>query len=107
MCRHPILLLIAAWLLVPAPGFAQSARHDDVEVIPAPAFKSPDEKKPGLPAATKHVLDKTNDFRAKEGRPRVSTNPKLTAAAEGFAAYMARTGRFGHTADGSRPADRA
>src|SRR6185437_13971375 len=34
-------------------------------------------------------------------------NPRLTAAAEGFAAYMAKTGRFGHTADGSRPADRA
>ena len=37
----------------------------------------------------------------------MSANPKLTAAAEGFAAYMAKTGRFGHTADGSRPADRA
>jgi hypothetical protein len=34
-------------------------------------------------------------------------NDKLTAAAKGFAEYMARTLRYGHTADGSKPADRA
>ena len=107
MSRHAALLLVTAWLLAPTRGFAQTADHDDVEVIHAPAFKSADEKKPDLAAATKAAIDKTNDFRAKEGRPKVSANPKLTAAAEGFAAYMAKTGRFGHTADGSRPADRA
>ena len=37
----------------------------------------------------------------------MAVNPDLTDAARDFAAYMARTSRYGHTADGSRPADRA
>jgi hypothetical protein len=34
-------------------------------------------------------------------------NTKLADAARDFAAYMAKTGRYGHTADGSNSADRA
>src|SRR5262245_49796324 len=105
MCRH-VLALIAAILLVPATSRGQSAQHDDVEVIDAPAFKSADEKKPDLAAATAYIVEKTNELRGKEGRPRVSVDPKLTQTARDFADYMARTGRYGHTADGSRPADR-
>jgi hypothetical protein len=80
------LLLTAALLLPSARASAQHAEHEDVEVIQAPAFKSADEKKPDLTAATKAVIDRTNDFRAKEGRSRVKVNPKLTAEAAKFAA---------------------
>ena len=34
-------------------------------------------------------------------------NAQLEAAAQGFARFMARTGKYGHTADGRRPAQRA
>ena len=56
---------------------------------------------------TQLILMQTNRFRKSEGRPEVAANEKLTAAAKGFAEYIARTLRFGHTADGSKPADRA
>ena len=46
----------------------QAGVTNNVEVIQAPAFKSADEKKPDLAAATKAIIERTNDFRAKEGR---------------------------------------
>ena len=107
MFRHMAPIMLALCLVSPPRLFAQTVDHDDVEVIHAPAFKAANEKKPDLVAVTKFVVDKTNDFRAKEGRSRVTPNTKLTEEAGGFAAYMAQTGRFGHTADGSRPAERA
>src|SRR5947209_16400826 len=106
MSRRTVPVLVAASLLSADRAYAQHAQHDDVEVIDAPAFKSPVEKTPDPAAVTKYVVETTNDFRAKEGRPRVAANAKLAAAAGEFAAYMAKTGRYGHTADGSRPADR-
>ena len=106
MCRHTIPVLIAASLLTTDRVCAQHTQHDDVEVIDAPAFKSADEKKPDLDAVTRLIVEKTNDFRGTEGRPRVAVNPKLAETAREFAGYMARTGRYGHTADGRRPADR-
>ena len=49
----------------------------------------------------------TNEFRAQEGRQRVASNARLLDAARYFADYMAKTGRFGHEADGATPAARA
>ena len=100
-------LLATALLLAPAPLFAQVTDREDVEVIQAPEFQAAGAKKPDLKAATKGIIERTNAFRAKEGRTPVRANPKLTAAAETFASYMSKTGRFGHTADGSRPSARA
>jgi len=107
MRRYSFLALAAAGLLAAVPGYSQSVQHDDVEVIDSPPFRSPDEKKPDLAVVTRYIVDKTNDFREEEGVPRVAVNAKLTETARYFADTMARTGRYGHTADGSRPADRA
>jgi uncharacterized protein YkwD len=107
MRRSPIPVLFAAWLLAPAGTFAQSAQHDDVEVIEKAPPRAPDEKTPDLEAVTRSIVEKTNAFRKSEKRPDVAVNAKLTEAARGFAVYMAKTGRYGHTADGSNPADRA
>ncbi len=49
----------------------------------------------------------TNEFRVAEGRGAVETESHLQAAAREFARFMARTGRYGHGADGREPADRA
>src|SRR5262249_23921315 len=65
------------------------------------------EKMPDLAQATKSLIDSTNAFRKEEGRSSVSVNPKLTDTARYFADFMARTNKYGHNADGNRPADRA
>jgi uncharacterized protein YkwD len=62
---------------------------------------------PDLPAAEAMVAKLTNELRAAEGRDPVSPDPRLQAAARDFAAFMARTDKYGHTADGREPAERA
>ncbi len=61
---------------------------------------------PDLIAVEAQVLERTNAFRQKNGLPPLTADPKLTAAARAFAAYMARASSFSHTADGREPADR-
>jgi uncharacterized protein YkwD len=60
-----------------------------------------------IQAAVERLLNHTNAFRQREGRPPTATNPQRTAAARGFATFMARTGQLSHTADGQTPEARA
>lgn len=60
-----------------------------------------------LPPVAKLIVQQTNDFRKEQGLPAVGVDPKLTEAARYFADFMARTGKYGHSADGNQPADRA
>jgi uncharacterized protein YkwD len=53
------------------------------------------------------ILQTANGFRADHGLPPLRSNAVLEADARAFAEYMARTGRFSHTADGRDPAQRA
>jgi uncharacterized protein YkwD len=62
---------------------------------------------PDLGDVTHLIVDRTNDFRRGEGREPVGLDPKLSAAARSFAAFMARSDRYGHEADGRTPAQRA
>lgn len=62
---------------------------------------------PDLAMATTLIISRTNAFRQEEGHQPVTTNPLLMATAQDFADYMARTDRYGHTADGNQPAERA
>ena len=104
-CRAVLLLLP---LLLAPRAAAQHAEADDVEAIKPPAVKpSPDENKPDLEKVVKGIIDKTNAFRKEEGRPVVGVDAKLARTAAAFAAYMAQEDRYGHTADGQRPAERA
>lgn len=94
---------LSAW----APCRSQTVQSHDVEVIEAQHYRSPDEKVPDLKAVVRGLFDQTNAFREHEKRPRVAVNLKLAATARDFADYMARTNRYGHTADGDSPGDRA
>ena len=106
--RRVILLLALAWLPAPAVALGQSTEEHSVEVIGPPKIKpSATEMKPGLAAAVKIILDRTNEFRKAQGKQKVESNDKLTRTAEYFAGYMAKLDRYGHTADGRRPSDRA
>ncbi len=108
MFARKLAPLVVAWLLLPGFVRAQHGEEHEVEVIGPPKVKpGPDEKKPDLARVVKQIVERTNTFRKEQGRPAVVVNDKLAEAARGFAAYMARTNRYGHTADGNRPADRA
>lgn len=60
-----------------------------------------------LSQVEKLIVAKTNEFRQEQGRAPVKTNPLLTETVREFAAFMARTDKFGHEADGKQPSDRA
>jgi uncharacterized protein YkwD len=62
---------------------------------------------PDLSEAVQMVIDKTNELRREEGLEPVEPNQELTETAAYFAAFMARTGEYGHTADGNQPSERA
>ena len=52
------------------------------------------------------VIARANDFRRSQGLGVLQVQPQLQEAAESFAAWMARTDRYGHEADGRQPAQR-
>ena len=62
---------------------------------------------PDLPVVEKMVVQLTNELRQSEGRNPAVVDPRLQAAARGFAAFMARSDKYGHAADGREPAERA
>jgi uncharacterized protein YkwD len=62
---------------------------------------------PDVRAVEDLIVRQTNDFRRSEAREAVKTNDRLLATAREFAGFMARTGEYGHTADGRQPWDRA
>jgi len=94
-------------VLIPVASYSQPVSHDDTQIIDSPVPRSKDEKKPDLEAVSRSIIDKTNEFREREGRPRVGVNDRLADSVREFSQYMARTGRYGHAADGHQPADRA
>jgi len=76
-------------------------------VSPAAAPARAETKTPELPKVVQRIVDRTNDFRKSEKREPVKVNAELTKAAEYFAKFMAESGKYGHEADGQKPADRA
>jgi uncharacterized protein YkwD len=53
------------------------------------------------------IHQRANRFRDRQGLGELRTDPDLRQAAMDFAAFMARTGKYGHEADGRQPAERA
>lgn len=105
--NQSIPFLLAAWLLVPNEVVAQTQEGEHVQVLTPPANAPPPPPAPDLARVTQLIVEQTNQFRKSEGRSEVAVNDKLTATANSFAEYMASTLRYGHTADGSKPAERA
>lgn len=54
---------------------------------------------PDIPAVEQAVIEMTNSFRAQNRLGQVTANPALTKAARAYAAYLAKTKAFSHTAD--------
>lgn len=61
---------------------------------------------PDLPAVEVAIVKETNDFRRQQNLNPVKRNRQLDLAARRFARYLAKTGKFSHTADGRQPSER-
>jgi uncharacterized protein YkwD len=100
-------LVVPAVALAALPAAGQAVEADDREAVRAARAAPAPAGGPDLAAAAVSIIKQTNTFRTAEGRRPAERNAELAAAADYFAGYMARTGEYGHTADGSKPADRA
>jgi uncharacterized protein YkwD len=94
-----------------AHGQAVPEHHEhehEVEEIQSPRVPlAKDAKQADLAGTGALIVQQTNRFRKEMGRDAVATNPVLTQAATDFAKFMAKTNKFGHTADGNQPNVRA
>jgi hypothetical protein len=61
---------------------------------------------PDLPQVEIQVIEMTNRVRAEEKLAAVRPNPQLTSAARAYAAFLARSKDFSHTADGREAGER-
>lgn len=81
--------------------------HEVEEITSPPVPLAPDAKRADLAATGELILQQTNRFRKEKGRDAVTANPLLMQAAADFAKFMAKSNKFGHTADGNQPNGRA
>jgi uncharacterized protein YkwD len=96
MGHHWLTLVFAiGWALLPRAASPQAAET-----------RTAGGQSPDLVDVVKRLISRTNAF-YQEGRPPVAPNPELTAAAQDFATFMARTDRLSHAADGKTPAEQA
>lgn len=61
---------------------------------------------PDTPTVEAAVIEFTNAYRARQNLGALKANAKLTKAARAYAAYIAKSGVFSHTADGRQAGDR-
>jgi uncharacterized protein YkwD len=92
-------------LILASAAYAQIG-HDRTSESAAPSQARAQAKGPDLARVEQRIVELTNQFRREQGRGRLRANPRLAAAAREFAHYLARTGKFSHTADGKQPWDR-
>jgi hypothetical protein len=94
-------LIVLLLLLPPMAALGQELQEFDSDFLQAPADG------PKLGEAVDLIVQRSNEFREEEGLESLAVNENLTRAAQYFAAFMARTGEYGHQADGYRPSERA
>jgi uncharacterized protein YkwD len=91
--HRKLAVLQVILLLIPSSSFGQNRRQE-------PAA-------PDLEKAKEQIVSGTNRFRADHDREGLKVNAELSKAAQDFAEFMARTDKYGHTADGKQPSERA
>lgn len=106
MSWRAVVAVLGLTVLVSAPVQAQSIEHHEGETISSSRKAGQDKGGARCAQAAKLVVQLTNEFRQQQQRPPVTVNAKLAATAQDFADFMARTGKYGHTADGHRPSER-
>jgi uncharacterized protein YkwD len=103
-CRRILSFwVVAAWAFcipILSTGVAQELKEFDASYLKSPRGGA------NLERAEDEIFRLTNEFREQHERSPLKWNKQLQKAAAYFAAYMARTDKFGHEADGNKPADR-
>lgn len=61
---------------------------------------------PDTPAVEAAIVEFTNTYRGRQKLGRLTVNRSLTTAARAYAAFLAKSGQFSHTADGREAGDR-
>lgn len=61
---------------------------------------------PDIPAVETQIIALTNAYRGRQQLGSLTANPELTKAARAYAAFLAGSGLFSHTADGREAGDR-
>lgn len=61
---------------------------------------------PDTPAVEAAIIEFTNAYRGRQKLGALKPNPNLTKAARAYAAFLAKSGKFSHTADGREAGDR-
>jgi len=100
MSRGPALICLVLGALILQMPFASAQFFGKKKPILAKAAADPQ-------LTSQISIDLTNEFRKEEGLGKLKQNDTLTATAQAFADFMARTGKYGHEADGRTPAERA
>jgi hypothetical protein len=102
--RWLLLLFALGGGLLPAVATSQTSEEAESESHhSSPAKPSLGEEVPDLTQVAMRLTSLTNEFRQAEGHRVLNSNPQLADAARDFADFMARMGKYGHTADGTRP----
>lgn len=86
---------------------AQTREDTDREFISPADVSSQQVDTPDLAKSVELVVERTNSFRQEEQLDPLTVNKQLTATAQEFADFMARTDKYGHHADDRSPAERA
>jgi uncharacterized protein YkwD len=98
--RGKFLLTCLLWLSAASAAWPQAV---------APPDKPAADESPvaDQPEAARRIIEQANAFRRGEKLAEFRPSEALQKAAEGFAQFMARTAKYGHTADDQQPRDRA
>ncbi len=107
---RPLLSLTITLLALgtASPALAQTADEHAHETVTVQPPDTPDTgPRADLKAVAKGIVAGTNAFRKKEGREPAAVNGTLAKTAQAFADYMATQDKYGHTADGRQPWERA
>lgn len=98
-----ILSLMLGFMYVPHSAVADS---DVIDLSGRDFGPYRPDNRPELDEVEQTIVDRTNRFRAKHDLNPVATDKALNKTAADFAAFMARTGLYGHQADRRTPAER-
>ncbi|HEY3394092.1 MAG TPA: CAP domain-containing protein [Lacipirellulaceae bacterium] len=99
-CCSAVIISTFCWLGGFLPASAQELKEFDTDYLQSPA------EGPNLADAEQAIVRHTNEFRRENGLEELKTDSQLHRAASYFAAFMARTNKYGHEADGNHPWDR-
>jgi uncharacterized protein YkwD len=101
------IVAVLMQLLMVAYTNGQSTEEMDTESLEHAENQAKTTDKVDSSAAAKQIVDLTNVFRKEQDVEPVETNENLMDAAQYFAEFMAGTDKYGHSADGARPSERA